>query len=209
MTTKLSFSVRNHLRRAKRNDFLQDLSKKQSKILESYGFSPRIYYAETYSLLREGIYSPSDFKWEAGSLDEFLPWGRERFTSSKAKVRKGRQLVSYTKTFFGHRIVRGFVRSFTKSEFEAYEIPGRKSCPVEAVWLPAVRAGYPALPAYPFVLALDKANEEHSRGLDAVLTLVAAGLLTKDIAENLDWFRTRKHIASDWEYRFPIGDEDF
>ena len=179
--------VQNQLDRPRTESFLRDLAEKQSRLLESYGFRQHIHYMELRKFLKEETHLSSSFKWETGSLKEFLPWARERFISNKARMR-GRQLVSCTNTS-GRRIVRGFIRSFTKSEFEAYETPGRKSCPIEAVWLPAVVAGYPALPAYPFVLALDKTNKDHIKGLDAVSALIDAGFVTKEAAGNVDWFR--------------------
>lgn len=208
MEKQLSWNTKMKLRACERLDYLKDFADKSSKILESHGFHPNHCPDCLFDrYLKEGIYAPYWVNRPQEMLRHCMPWGREKWASNKQKLRKGRHLLSYTKTGGGRRIVRGFVRSYTESEIKAYETAGNRSCPVEAVWLPSVMAGYPAHPAYPFVLAHDKDNPDHSKGLAAVLALIDAGLVSRESAETRYWFEDRRSIRSDWDCRYPrIGE---
>ena len=118
--------------------------------------------------------------------EQTLPWGRERWYANKRSIPESVELAAWTGTG-ARRIVRAFTRTYSCAELKAYETEGRKSCPHEAVWLPAIRPGCPTLPAYPFILFHDKTNPEHQKGLAAVLELIAAGLVSDESANALYW----------------------
>jgi len=206
----LSWNTRMTLRSLKRRDYLKQYAEKASKILDSWRLIDNYDKYDFDRLLKEGLHSPLHVNCSDSILRQCLPWARERWGTNKQQIKKGRHLVSYTKTFAGHRIIRGFVRSFSKTEIEAYETVGNKSCPCEAVWLPAVMAGYPSLPAFPFVLAHDETNPNHASALKIVSAFIDAGLVSEEAAQTRLWINGGVNTSrSDWDYKWPMDGEDF
>ena len=191
MTKTLTYAAIMKMRRSERADLVGDYVNEVEKVLTKYRFNSRMSHRASMhaeNLFREGVYNRMTPRIKPSLYRETLPWGRERFYSNKRHVR-GCKLMSWTGTTLGGKIQRGFTRTFEHSELEAYETEGRKSCPIEAVWLPSVRPGYPGVPAYPFVLAHDRFHPEHGRGLAAVLDLIDADLVSEDSAEQMNWLK--------------------
>jgi len=97
-------------------------------------------------------------------------WAREYWATRRNDF--SRALIAWTADKNG-RIVRGWYRDLTPSEFKAYDTDGDRSCPIEAAWLNSIRIGYPSLPALPFQMNLDG----HQGAAACVRRLVAAELI--------------------------------
>lgn len=104
----------------------------------------------------------------AGWTDDWL-WGREAWMSRRT-CGWGDHLIAWTEDKNG-RIVRGWYRHQTANETQAYDTPGKRSCPGEAAWMPSVLPGLLTFPAFPFLLHLD--GDPDPRVAETVRSLLA------------------------------------
>ena len=127
-----------------------------------YGFGNE--ESETDTLAREVSFHVNPDHAHHGCL-----WGREYW--QRRRNDNHHPLIAWTADKNG-RIVRGWKRHLTRSEFDAYDTDGDRSCPIEGAWMNSIRIGCPSLPALPFQLNLD-GNAEAAA---CVQRLIAAGL---------------------------------